>query len=662
MKRRFRGLIAALAIALVAEAGTAQAQPTISRTIGSPAPGKRTPLVLHGKNLRGNLHAWTSFPARVEFDAPSGDGTRVTGTITLPPGAMPGVGGLAIATEERVSDVVYLLVDELPSVAESENNHAPDAAQALTLPAAVDGTCEGTLTDHFVFTAKAGQRIAGEVWGARLGWDFDPLVRIVDEQGHEVLEVDDDPASGADARFVFVAPTAGRYRIELADSRYKAGGRYRLRIGDLPLTTAARPPVVQQGTSAEVQPVGIFAEPPAALRVAVPPGLRGAEIALPLAITAGAPGWASLRLTDQPVVRRAPGAAKEPTEAELPCVLAGAIEQPGEEHRYAFSAKKGTRVGLRTLTRSVSSPAVVTLRLLDPAGKAVATTPLVAANAAAAAAEDEPAVAAVLPADGTYQLVVEELAGRGGPEFVYAIDCRTGPQFSLSLKNDATNRLRHTVGPGGAIALDVQCQRSGYDGPITLTVESPRGGWQVVGGTIAARAAAGRIYIVPPADFSAGEVAELRIVGRGGDEAAPVRMTTLPTLRAGRPHMPYPPAWHDGLLLVSGSAKRATLFSLLPAAHEVKLSRGKPATLTLDLKRLDTSFKDAAVTIVPLDLPAGVSAEVRKGTAADTYEVVFQCGQAAADGDYAIGYFAYGELKGQSRGQVIGGLRLVVTP
>ena len=90
---------------------------------------------------------------------------------------------------------------------------------------------------------------------------------------------------------------------------------------------------------------------------------------------------------------------------------------------------------------------------------------------------------------GTYKLAVEELAGRFGSDFVYAVECEFTPQFSLALKNDKNNRLKYAVPSGGAFFVDVQRQRSGYDGPIMLAVESARPGWQLINAMIPAKAA-----------------------------------------------------------------------------------------------------------------------------------------------------------------------------
>src|SRR5262249_36055736 len=146
-----------------------------------------------------------------------------------------GIGGIAIATADGGGEGAYLMIDDLPSVADGSNNHVASELQQGSPPVAIDGQSHGTFPAYFCLSSKAAQRISGEVVATRLGSDFDSLVRILDAAGNELLIADDDPASGADARFGFIAPRDGDYLLELRDNRYKPGGRYRLRLGDFPL-------------------------------------------------------------------------------------------------------------------------------------------------------------------------------------------------------------------------------------------------------------------------------------------------------------------------------------------------------------------------------------------------------------------------------------------
>jgi hypothetical protein len=311
---------------------------------------------------------------------------------------------------------------------------------------------------------------------------------------------------------------------------------------------------------------------------------------------------------------------------ELPCVASGLLAAPGERDRFQF----------------------------DAAGKQLA--------ASAVTESDEPVLSFTPPADGTFGLTVEELVGRGGGDFTYAVECKSGPQFSLLLKNDKNNRLHYSLPAGGAFYLDVQCQRAGYDGAIALTVDSPRPGWQVFNHRIAARTNEVRLYLVPPLDFAPGNIAELRVVGCAEDGQSAAAMTTIVQLRAARPQMPYPPRWHDGTIFVSGQAPKPAFFSVNARTSSVELGRSEgSAKLPLIFARLDEKFKDA-LTILTLGLPHGVTAEVKRegsGTK-ETYDIVFKGAKNLPLGEHPVRFFAYAELAGQGRGVVSGDIQLKI--
>lgn len=636
-----------LAAALVGLAVSPLAAQTLSHAVpGAVAPGRTTEITLHGAKLAGAARIWTSFPAQVEITSDRKEDAKVVCKLTLASGVPVGIGGVVVATPAGLTDVLYLMVDDLPSVADNGNNHATAAPQDVTLPTAIDGACDGTLFDYYRITAKAGQRMSCEVVAARLGWDFDAIVRVLDATGRELLVADDDPASGADPRFVFTAPADGPYVFEIGDNRYKPAGRYRLRLGDFPLVSTPQPLVVTGGA---VTPVVIGDAAP--LTVLAPAAAAGQSLPLAASGPQGA-GWTSLAVSELPVV--AESAASSP--AALPAIFAGTLAQPGEQDAFGFHAEKGAALACRAITRSAGSAAIVKLRLLNSAGKQLAESAVTDA--------DEPALAFTAPEAGDYQLTVSELAGRGGADYSYAVEVRTGPQFALTLKNDKNNRIKHAVPPGGgALALDVQCQRAGYDGPIRLAVDSPRSGWQVFNSTIPAKANEVKCYIVAPADWTAGEVAPLRIVGTAEGANDSAMMATTVQLRTVRPQTPYPPAWLDGAVFVSATAAKKPFYSVSSAKYEVALPKQVgQAKLTLDFARLDDKFKDVPLTVLPLGLPAGVTVEVKRNGNGpkETYDLTFKGPKDLAEGQHAVRYFAFAEYANSGRAVVSGDIRLDV--
>lgn len=659
----------ATAILLCLAAGHALAQPAISAVVpGAVAPGTTTEITFTGAKLDAPLKVWTSFPAQVEIvpgDPAAKGKTSLVCKVTLPAGAPVGIGGIAVASSEGVSDVLCLMIDDLPSVLDNSNNHAAATPQDVSLPIAIDGYCDGTAFDYYRINAAAGQRIVCEVVATRLGFDFDPVIRILDAVGNEVLRADDDAASAADTRLVFTAPAAGQYVIELRDNRYKAGGRFRLRLGDFPLITTPSPLAVPAGAATQVGFAGPLVEGVAPLTILAPGERAGAS----LAISTKAPshqgsGWATLRTGDLPVFVETAPADKpdEATAAAIPGMLAGTLEAPKDRDLFQFQATKGTLVNFRAITRSAGSGAILMLRLLKADNSQLSESPI--------GDSDEPVLQFTIPEDGAYKLSVEELAGRGGADYTYAVEARTGPQFGLVLKADpAQNRIRHSLpGGGGAFHLDVQSQRYGYNGPIALAVESDRLGWQVFNNVIPTNVNEVRLYVVTPLDFSEAELAALRIVGRADDTGRNFQaaMSTTVQLRTAKPYVAYPPAWLDGTILVSGLAAKPSFYNVTADRTEVNFPRlvGQ-AQFQLKFDRTDANFKDVPLTVLPLGLPAGISAEVKRNGNGpnETYDIALKGPPDLAEGQHAIRYFAFSEMGPNGRAVQSGDIRVnVVTP
>jgi hypothetical protein len=634
---------------------TAVAQPAVAKLVPmSVAPGKTSAIRIEGAKLNGPLTAWTSFPARFEAPPPDaknkndGDGKTASGKLTLSPNVPVGIGGIVVATPEGASDVMYVMIDDMLTVLDNGKNHEPREAQALALPIAVEGDGDGTLADYYRLSLTRGQQLSVEIVAARLGQDFDAVIRLLDEAGNELLLVDDDPATGADPRFVFTAPKDGHYLLELRDNRYKPGGRYRLRLGEFPLVSATLPPVVEHNA---VTPIEFRGPAPVSAPPIAVTGLGGRQSGGYVSLGIKPPGtnasaWTAPLVTDLPL------------GGHPPCVVCGVLETAGERDVFPFQGLKGKPLRFKATSRSAGSPAIVTLRILDAAGKQLAESPVTES--------DEPVLVFTPPADGSYQLAVDELASRYGSDFVYAVECQFGPHYTLTLKNDKNNRLKYALPSGGAFYLDVQCQRGGYDGPISLAIDSPDPGWQVINPTIPAKTIEARIYVQPPVDFAPGELATLRITGKAlqAGHTMSAEMSTLVQLRAARPQTPYPPRWNDGLIVVSAQTAKPGFYNVTAQNTTVELPRtGGEAQITLDFERTDAKFKDTPLVVVPCGLPPGVTAEVKRNGNGpkETYDIRLKSTKDVAPGQHVFRYFAYAELAGQGRGLTSGDIVLNVS-
>ena len=112
MKRaRCRLQAVALAVGgILLASAAAIAQPSLTHVSpGAVTPGKSTELTLHGSKLDGPLHVWTSFPAQIDLaatDEKAKDRKEAVCKLTLGSGVPVGIGGIAVATADGLSDVI----------------------------------------------------------------------------------------------------------------------------------------------------------------------------------------------------------------------------------------------------------------------------------------------------------------------------------------------------------------------------------------------------------------------------------------------------------------------------------------------------------------------------------------------------------------------------
>ncbi|MCO6459490.1 MAG: pre-peptidase C-terminal domain-containing protein [Pirellulaceae bacterium] len=606
---------------------SAWAQPSLTRAVPTAVvPGQTTAVTLYGAKLQGAARIWTSFPAELQLE-PGGDASHVVCKVTLPATAAPGFGGLIISTPAGASDPLLLAIDDLPAVVDDGKNHQAETAQALTWPVAVDGVADAARMDWYRIEGKAGQRVAVEVVARRLDSSLDPVLRLLDEQGQELRLSDDEPGLGADSRFEFTFPKDGAYLLQLQDNKYEGGGFYRLRVGDFPLLATPYPLGVRRGSTTRVQVGWLPDQVPAHTLVQVPDVAAGGV----LGVAARLPGGSSsalatllvsdgpeVRETERPVTASADPAAGQAAAAvsstdggqpvELPTAVNGRLREAGERDVYAFPALKGQQLTLRVVAGRLGSPAVPRLTIQAADGKTLAETSFSEVS--------DQTLNYSVPADGTYRLVVDELLGRGGPDYTYRVELGYARPFTLSLKNDKATLLSLLTAQGnGAVPIEVQCQRAGYDGPIQLALEDPETGLKLYEGLVAEKANAGRLLLAVPPDSQPGDLRVIRLVGTAVVAGRQVTelVSTAALVTARRPRLGYPPAWTDGLLTVTtGPGPAAPPFTASWEPADIRLARPLGDTVAaLKLERTNKEYKEPLQFVVG-DLPRGFSAEVKR--------------------------------------------------
>ena len=157
-------------------------------------PGRATEVTFFGSALAGATNLWTSFEAKVENVRSAED--RAVFKFSSITNRSPGIGALRLAGTNGISNLQFIMIDGLQETIRSESNHTVQAAQELKLPVAVEGTCDERMSDFFKFTARKGERLTFEVVAQRFGSVLDPLVRLLEPGGRELVFCEDTPGAG----------------------------------------------------------------------------------------------------------------------------------------------------------------------------------------------------------------------------------------------------------------------------------------------------------------------------------------------------------------------------------------------------------------------------------------------------------------------------------
>ncbi len=616
---------------------------------GAVAPGGTTELLLRGKRLNESLKFWSGFPATFEVLPPDGmpvDETRKV-KVTVPANTAVGVYGLVTIGLDTGSatEPWLMMVDDLASVAEVGTNKTVASAQEVTLPIAIDASSDGPTSDFFRFAGKQGQRVAIETVASRIGADLDLILTVFDPAGNEIASVDDDLLTRGDPRTALTLQADGIYTVEIRDSRYRAG-RYRLRLGDFPVVQSVFP------LAAHANHGQLFA---LATDVTTTPLLASKR--LPDRVGESSPvsaklpggtssGWTNVRASNLTEILEGTLAAdaNSPTPAVVPAAFNGTFETAGDVDMFEFPMNKGERIFFRGLGRSYGSPAIPLLRVLNATGGKLAESP-VPEN------DEDLSLEFAAPETGVYRLQASELLGRGGNAFVYRVESSPAPGFSLVLKNEGpNNRTLHTFGAGdGAWTIDVvSARRGGYNGPITLSIESDRPGWRVFNEVIKEGQNETKMYVVAPADLAKGEYVEFRVVGKAkvGDADVSAIASNAVQIKAARPQWAALPGWLEGRIAAVGVGAQTKLYTAKPATPEFLFAKQGVGKAVVQFDRVEPNFKDVPLTLVATALPPGLSVSainrVNPGVN-EKYDVMLAGAENLPDGKHRIAFLAYSQ-------------------
>lgn len=537
----------------------------------------------------------------------------VTAKVTAAKDAAVGVRELRVATPRGVSSVGLLVVSDEPETSETEPNDAASQAQSVTLPVTINGRTQAAEdTDFYRFSARAGEEVTFSVLAARLQdrihdlqTHIDPLLILRDEAGRPIARADD--TFGADPRLIHRFDRDGAYLVEIRDVGYNGNPNwvYRLTITRRPWVTAALPMAVRRGETVSLKLVGAnLGEDATASWTApadAPPGIREVPLVKGEATTNAVP----LIVSELPELLEPEDGPGGPLP--IPCGISGRIAAKDEVDRYPFVGAKGQTYVFEVEARRAGSALDSFLWVEDAAGKELASND--------DAVGKDSRLEWTAPEDGYYAVLVRDLNGRGGPEFVYHLVARRAqPDFSLRVDGDKAQ-----IGPGGATAWYVRLtRREGFDGEVALSVRGLPAGVTATCGVIPPTMTEGCILLAAAPDAKI-DVANVEVVGTAA-LSGPDGQTTSVTRVATPIQEIYTPGGGRGLfpvalhtvsitepqdITVAASPEKITLTPGGTARVDVTITRRegytKPVTLDVLLRHLGTVYGNPLPPGVTLD-------------------------------------------------------------
>jgi len=446
--------------------------------------GQTVKLTASGEFSTWPVEIWSGHPGV----AATADAEKGKVTVTLEPDAQPGIAWLRFHTGEGASTLQPFIVGTLEEAEENEPNDAPSSPQPAGPRMVINGRLQkGSDLDGYSVSLKQGETLVAAVQAHTiLGSPVDSVLQICELVERRSLPdappmaeaytlQHDHDANGLDPRIIFTAPRDGDFLVRVfgfpaePNSTIGFSGAdnyvYRLTLTTGPYVVGAMPLAVAADTS-QVQLLG-WNLPTEPMRIALPAAatLAGAKDATfstqPSVSHPEAAGFATLARSSHSVTQAASeNSLTSPQAISVPITLSGQLAGPGTAHAFEIEAKKEQKLRIALDASSLGFPWDPQLAVQDSEGKLITEVD-------DAKKEHDPELVFSPPADGKYRIIVRDLAGNIGLDFLYRLDVEpVEPDFALSLAADS---FVLSADKPAEISVTVQ-RRDGFTEPITIRV------------------------------------------------------------------------------------------------------------------------------------------------------------------------------------------------
>ncbi len=427
-------------------------------------------------------------------------GEKVSVRIRVEPDAEPGLRYLRLRTANGLSNPLRFVVGNLPEGNEPATwsfdlatyvgakekparETLEDHSRTIRPPGTVNGRIMPGDVDEFYFEATEGDKMVIAVQARHLipyladavpGW-FQPVLSLFDPQGNEVAFADDykfDP----DPVIFYRVPSSGRYRIRIHDSIYR--GRedfvYRITVGQLPFITGLFPLGGQAGSEVTLHLAGGNLPYHQIERYELPenPGIIPVTVRGDGTLSNAVP----FHVDDVPesVEREPNNRLGERNSIDVPGLINGTIDVPGDEDFYRVEAGGGRPLTVEVFARRLGSPLDSSLTVYDSSGRQIAWNDDFENPAAGLTTHHaDSRVTIKAPGGGTCFVRVADTQNRGGRGFAYRLKVtQDGPDFALRVTPASISGEA-----GGAAQCTVHVLRfDGFDGAVNLELkDAPEG-------------------------------------------------------------------------------------------------------------------------------------------------------------------------------------------
>ncbi|MEI8378880.1 MAG: serine protease [Planctomycetota bacterium] len=568
--------------------------------------------------------------------------------ITIPADCPVGLYEARVMTRLGISSSRVFSVGSLAEIVRTKPNTTLATAMEIDVNSISNAVMTNRAVDHYVFSAKKGQRLIVDCATRGIDSKLDAVVIVADAAGRDLL------VERRGGVLDFAVQEDGRYVIKVHELTFKGGMEYFYRLGVWELPAGA--PIVRQPST---KTVNSFSWPPQGLAVQ-------AELA-------------------EVEPNNIAGKAQKIT---LPCDIAGSFFPAADIDLFEFEAKKGEEWWVEVASERFglpTDPAVLVQQVVrTPEGEKLTDVaefsdiPSPVKVSSNGYAYDGPPYNAgtsdvlgklVIKEDGLYRLQLTDLFGgtRSNPRNIYRLVIRkAAPDFALvswalhmELRNGDRNALSKPISlrGGATMALEViAMRRDGFDGDIDLVMEGLPDGVSAQGLKIPAGQSRGLMLVsahqnAPRAIGSANFLGKAVING-----AAVVRPCRLASMS-----WPIPDAWNEvpvprlmADVPVSVSGLEFTPLSVAPASKEMlQVTAGEKLTIPLAITRR-SEFSGATMELrtigAGLDRNPGFSLPL---TADSSQAVLDLAALKTPPGDYLIAFYGGAVAKYRHRPDAI---------